>query len=507
MNHLEKHFQFFRKNIIGNEQLIHTPYGQKKIQYADWTASGRLYRPIEEKILDQFGPYVANTHTETNITGKSMTWAYREAKNIIKKHVNANENDLLLFEGSGMTGAIRKIQRLLGLTLHEKYKGLNELKDWVKPVVFITHMEHHSNHISWEETFADVVIVPPDDRGDVSPIMLEKMIKRYEDRPLKIGSFTACSNVTGIVTPYHQLAEVMHKYDGICFIDFSASAPYIKMDMHPKNELQYLDGIFFSPHKFLGGPGTMGVAIVSKKVLQTKTPDRPGGGTVNWTNPWGEKSYLSNLEEREDGGTPGFLQGIRTALAIVLKEQMGTENIFSQDKKLTQLLFTQLKQNKRIIMLDQHKEERLPIISFYVEGIHHQLIVKLLNDVHGIQVRGGCSCAGTYGHYLLNIDRQRSKSITNEIDKGHYFTKPGWVRLSLHPTMTESDVTFISHAISDVISNVNHYKKDYEYSPECNDYQHRNECNIDYGSWFDLSEKLQRDGSSVSIKRSVLIGV
>ncbi|HEY4548958.1 MAG TPA: aminotransferase class V-fold PLP-dependent enzyme [Bacillus sp. (in: firmicutes)] len=505
MDHLEKHFQFFRKNIIGNEQLIDTHYGEKKIHYADWAASGRLYMPIEEKILYQFGPYVANTHTETNVTGKSMTWAYREAKNIIKKHVHANENDILLFEGSGMTGAIRKIQRLLGLTLHEKYKKLNELKDWAKPVVFITHMEHHSNQISWEETLADVVIVPPDDSGDVSPIMLEKMIKQYEDRPLKIGSFTACSNVTGIVTPYHQLAEVMHKYNGICFIDFSASAPYIKMDMHPKNELQHLDGIFFSPHKFLGGPGTMGVAIVSQKILQTETPDRPGGGTVNWTTPWGEKSYISNMEEREDGGTPGFLQAIRTALAIGLKEEMGTENIVAQDKNLIQLLFTQLKQNKKIILLDQHKYERLPIISFYVEGIHHQLIVKLLNDVHGIQVRGGCSCAGTYGHYLLNIDRQHSKSITNEIDKGHYFTKPGWVRLSLHPTMTESDVTFISTAISDVVFNVNHYKKDYEYLPECNDYQHGNECNIDYGSWFDLSEKgYVQNGSK---KGSVPIGV
>ena len=287
MNDLEKHFQFFRENTIGNEQFFQTPYGKKKILYADWSASGRLYKLIEEKVLSQFGPYVANTHTETNITGKSMTWAYHEAKNIIKKHVHADENDILIFEGSGMTGAICKIQRLLGLTLHESYKNLNGLRELSKPVIFISHMEHHSNQISWEETVADVVIVPPDDHGDVSSIMLEKMMKLYEDRPLKIGSFTACSNVTGIVTPYYKLAEVMHKYGGICFVDFSASAPYVKMDMHPKSAMQHLDGIFFSPHKFLGGPGTMGVAIVSKKVLQTKTPDRPGGGTVNWTNPWG----------------------------------------------------------------------------------------------------------------------------------------------------------------------------------------------------------------------------
>ena len=488
MNDLEKHFQSFRKNTIGNEHFFHTPYGEKKILYADWSASGRLYRPIEEKIQYQFGPYVANTHTETNITGKSMTWAYHEAKNIIKKHVHADENDILIFEGSGMTGAIRKIQRLLGLTLHENYKAVNGLSDLPKPVIFITHMEHHSNQISWEETVADVVIVPPDDHGDVSPIMLEKIVKQYADRPLKIGSFTACSNVTGIVTPYHQLAEVMHKYGGICFVDFSASAPYVKMDMHPDSSMQHLDGIFFSPHKFLGGPGTMGVAIVSKKVLQTKTPDRPGGGTVNWTNPWGGKSYLSNVEEREDGGTPGFLQAIRTALAIILKEEMGTENISAQDKKLMQLLFTQLQQNKRIVLLEERKQDRLPIISFYVENLHHQLLVKLLNDVHGIQVRGGCSCAGTYGHYLFGIDKQRSHSIKEEIDKGHYDLKPGWVRLSLHPTMTEKDVLFISNAINDVVSNADDYKEDYVYLPECNDYQHRNECNLEYDRWFDLGQ-------------------
>ncbi|WP_071394211.1 aminotransferase class V-fold PLP-dependent enzyme [Bacillus tuaregi] len=489
MNHLEEHFQFFRKNIIGNDQWITTPYGPKKLLYADWAASGRLYMPIEEKILQQFGPYVANTHTETNITGKSMTWAYREAKTIIKKHVHAAENDVLLFEGSGMTGAICKLQRLLGLTLHETYKNRTKLNDCEKPVVFITHMEHHSNQISWEETMTDVVIVPPDAHGNVSPMMLENMIKQYGDRPLKIGSFTACSNVTGIITPYHQLARVMHQYGGICFVDFSASAPYLPIDMHPPCELQHLDGIFLSPHKFLGGPGTMGVAIVSEKILHSKIPDRPGGGTVNWTNPWGEKSYLSPIEEREDGGTPGFLPAIRTALAIRLKEEMGTENILAQDQNLYQLLFSQLRHNEKLILLDGPPSERLPIVSFYVEGLHHQLVAKLLNDVYGIQVRAGCSCAGTYGHYLLQIDRQHSQFITNEIDKGHHLIKPGWVRLSLHPTMTEQDVTYIAHAIEDIVSNVSRYQKDYVYVPECNDFQHVNECQMHDESWFDLAGK------------------
>jgi selenocysteine lyase/cysteine desulfurase len=387
-----------------------------------------------------------------------------------------------------MTGALSKIQRILGLSLHEKYKNMKEIIDLNKPVVFITHMEHHSNQISWEETIADVVVIPPDSNGEVSPEMLETVIKEYKDRPMKIGSFSACSNVTGIQTPYHQLAEVMHRYGGVCFVDFSASAPYVHINMHPTNQLGHLDGIFFSPHKLLGGPGTMGVAILSKELYCNQIPDRPGGGTVNWTNPWGGKSYLSDIEEREDGGTPGFLQAIRTALAIRLKDEMGCEYMKAQDKHLLNLLLGRLDRNKKIIILEEHKLERLPIISFYVENIHHQLIVKLLNDVHGVQVRGGCACAGTYGHHLLKINREQSQSITDEIDKGNLSVKPGWVRVSLHPTMTEKEVLDIGDGICEVVNQIEQYKEDYRYNWESNEFYHKNERNIDLDSWFNLSE-------------------
>lgn len=486
MNELERHFQFFRRNIIGNEQLFQTNYGKKKLYYADWAASGRLYKPIEDRLLYQFGPFVANPHTETNITGKSMTWAYHESKQIIKQHVHATENDILFFEGTGMTGVLRKIQRILGLTLHEKWKTGFERKDLQKPVVFITHMEHHSNQTSWEETIADVVVVPPNANGEVSQEMLEVAIQPYKDRPLKIGSFTACSNVTGIQTPYHKLAGVMHQYGGICFVDFSASAPYVTINMHPENPMEGLDGIFFSPHKFLGGPGTMGAAIMSKKLYNNQIPDRPGGGTVNWTNPWGGKSYLSDIEVREDGGTPGFLQAIKLALSIRLKEKMVSEYMLEQDKKLMSILFERLEKNKRIKILEEHKRDRLPILSFYAEDIHHQLLVRLLNDIYGIQVRGGCSCAGTYGHYLLDIDRKQSQAITKEIEKGHLWVKPGWVRVSLHPTMTEKEVLYIADGICDVVNQSEKYREDYRYIPTANDFQHKNEQKVVRSGWFDI---------------------
>lgn len=479
MNNIEKHFEIFRNNIIGNNQFIQTNYGMKKMIYADWAASGRLYKPIEEKLMNEFGPFVANPHTETNMTGKTITWAYQEAKNIIKEHVQASNDDILIFEGTGMTGAVRKVQRMLGLTAKEK-----RIKKLERPVVFITHMEHHSNHTSWEETIADVVVLPPDSSGEVSKHILEEMIQSYKNRPLKIGAFTACSNVTGIQTPYYQLAEVMHRYGGICFVDFSASAPYVPICMHPENQMESLDGIFFSPHKFLGGPGTSGVAVLSRKLFNNPIPDRPGGGTVKWTNPWGGRSYISNMEEREDGGTPGFLQAIKTALSIRLKEKMNCEYMSIKDEKLSTIMFDILEKNDRIILLEKNKKNRLPIFSFYVEGIHHQLLVKLLNDIYGIQARGGCSCAGTYGHYLLGIGKEKSKQITDEIDKGNLYVKPGWVRVSLHPTMTEEEVRFIANGICDIVDHIDKYKDHYSYFSETNDFRMKNEQNLFHEDWF-----------------------
>lgn len=486
MSNLEKHFETFRNNIIGNDQFIETINGIKKIHYADWAASGRLYKPIEEKIINQFGPFVANPHTETNITGKTITLAYREAKKIIKEHVHAYDKDIIIFEGTGMTGAVRKIQRILGLAINERFIKGQKIQESDRPVVFITHMEHHSNHTSWEETIADVVVVPPDSNGEVSPEKLEETVQKYRNRPLKIGSFTACSNVTGIQTPYYEMAEVMHQIGGICFVDFSASAPYVNIDMHPNSPMQRLDGLFFSPHKFLGGPGTSGLAIISRDLFKSCVPDRPGGGTVKWTNPWGGRSYISNLEEREDGGTPGFLQAIKTALAIRLKEKMNCEYMEAQEKKLTEIMFDILEQNDRIILLEKDKKKRLPFFSFYVNGIHHQLIVKLLNDVYGIQVRGGCSCAGTYGHYLLGIGKEQSKQITDEIEKGNFYIKPGWVRVSLHPTMTEEEVRYIANGICDIVNQIDKYKENYTYCPETNDFRIKNDPNLFKESWFQI---------------------
>lgn len=488
MNSLENYFQKFRKNIVGIDQTFESPYGKKKIIYADWIASGRLYAPIENILFNQFGSFVGNTHSESSVTGTTMTKAYHKAKEIIKQHVNASQNDVLIFAGFGMTAAVNKFQRLLGLRVCEQLMKYTNIPKEEKPVVFITHMEHHSNQTSWLETICDVVIIEPDEFGLVDLNHFEYLLKLYHNRKLKIGSFTAASNVTGIFTPYHKMAKMMHQNGGICFVDFAAAAPYIEINMHPDDPEERLDAIFFSPHKFLGGPGSSGVLIFDSKLYNRRIPDHPGGGTVDWTNPWGEHKYIADIEAREDGGTPGFLQAIKTGLSIKLKEEMGVDNILKREHELLEIAFERLSKIPSLHILAREIMDRLGIISFYVEDIHYNLMVKLLNDRFGIQVRGGCSCAGTYGHYLLHVDPTRSKRITDKINQGDLSEKPGWVRLSLHPTMTNEELNYILSAIEDVIKNIKGWAEDYHYSSKTNEYYHNSNLNAEYEQireWFD----------------------
>jgi len=467
---LEQYFSQFRQHIIGQD-LQHEINGKvTDILYADWTASGRLYRPIEQFIEQQLGPYCANTHTEANLTGSTMTHAYHEAQTLIKQHVNANENDALICAGSGMTTVVNKLQRMLGLRVPEPFNKQCELPEAQKPVVFISHLEHHSNQTTWNACDVSVVVIKRSQDGKCCTNDLRAQLKKYEQRPLKIGSFSACSNVTGIKTNYYDLAKIMHQHGGFCFVDFACSAPYVDIDMHPSDPEQQLDAIFFSPHKFLGGPGSSGVLVFKKELYQNKVPDQPGGGTVTWTNPWGEQGFYDDVEVREDGGTPGFLQTIKVALAIKLKEQMGVAQIQAREAQLTNILMDGLCKIDTIQMLEQDIRDRLCIVSFYSEKIHYNLLVRLLNDKFGIQARGGCSCAGTYGHILLDVDQHQSQSITAKIDQGDLSSKPGWVRLSLHPTSTDLEAHALVEAVTAIVNNIDQWQQDYEFDPMSGDF-------------------------------------
>lgn len=471
---LQEHFAAFREHTIGNRHYISTPYGRQPLLYADWTASGRLYEPIERKVQETFGPYVSNPHTESNTTGLTITLAYNEARNIIRQHVNAGPKDALLFCGNGTTGAVNKLQRMMGLKLPEWLREEYVYAPEDRPVIFVSHMEHHSNLLPWQEGIGDVVTVPPAADGNIDLRQLEHLLLLYRNRRWKIGSFTACSNVTGIQTPYHKLAAAMHRHGGVCFVDFAANAPYEPINMHPADPLEKLDAVFFSPHKFLGGPGTGGVLLFDTKLRRGRLPDEPGGGTVVWVDAWGERRYIGDVEVREDSGTPGFLQAIRTALCLKLKEQMNGDGQFMRvrEHELCQRLLAGLGSIPGCSVLAGEHTRRHGIVSFTLRGIHYNLAVKLLNDRFGIQARGGCSCAGPYGHHLLGLDQELSHQFIQAIEAGDQSLKPGWVRLSLHPIMTDSEVERMIHAVRSIVRHIGVWEQDYRYNRTTNSWLH-----------------------------------
>ena len=430
---MEQYFSKFRKGIIGQNQTIKTPLNEAiNLVYADWTASGRMYLPIEERIRQKLLPFVANTST------------------------------YLSYIIGFMTGVINKFQRILGLKIHESFKESINISEEEKPIIFITHMEHHSNQTSWIETIGDVVVVPPDEKGLVSIENFQTTIEQYANRKIKIVAITSCSNVTGIMTPYMEIAQLIHKLNGSCFVDFACSAPYVSINMHPDdNSERYLDAVYFSPHKFLGGPGTTGILIFNKKLYLNTIPDNPGGGTVDWTNPWGEHKYVEDIEAREDGGTPAFLQTIKAAMCMQLKEEMGVGNIQKREGEILDIIWESLNDIPNLHILAEEHKERLGIISFYIDNLHYNLGVKMLNDRFGIQTRGGCSCAGTYGHYLLDVTHEYSQRITAQINIGNCSSKPGWIRLSIHPTHTNDEIKYMMEALKQLAENYQDWEDEY----------------------------------------------
>ena len=487
----EKYFNRFRKNIIGLDQTFTGPYGEKKIVYADWTASGRMYGPIEHRITHDIAPFVGNTHTETTVTGSSMTKAYHHAKEIIKKHVNAHETDILISSCSGMTGVVNKLQRILGLKLHEKMRKKIDIPQSERPIVFVTHMEHHSNQTTWLETICDVEVIQACNEGCVDLDRFQQLLEKFSDRLTKIAAVTSCSNVTGIQTPYHEIAKMIHKVGGRCFVDFACSGPYIDINMHITDKEEKIDAIYFSPHKFLGGPSSSGILIFCQSLYDNKIPDNPGGGTVDWTNPWGEHKYYDSIEAREDGGTPSFIQTIRVALCIQLKDEMGVENILHREHQLMRPVWNRLSKVDNLHILADNVKNRLAVFSFYIQDLHFNLAVKLLNDRYGIQVRGGCSCAGTYGHYLLQVTNEKSKSITDLINLGDNSNKPGWIRMSLHPTMTDAEIEYLISAIEELCKHHKEWMQDYEYNKHKNEFYHKSGIKVEDSiikDWFTISD-------------------
>jgi selenocysteine lyase/cysteine desulfurase len=443
-----------RDSVIGDGQLIETSFGQKPLIYADYTASGRSLDFIEQFITNRVLPFYANTHTETSFTGAQSTAFREEARQSIKQAVNAIEDDQLIFCGSGATAAINKLIDILDLrlpvNLNERHKFLDLVPVASRPVIFIGPYEHHSNEIPWRESIADVVVIPLTQSGQLDTKVLQAKLIEFADRPLKIGSFSAASNVTGLKTDVDEVAALLHQYDALSFWDYAAAAPYVSIDMNPLNSACSKDAVFLSPHKFVGGPGTPGVLIVKKQLLKNSVPASPGGGTVLYVTPV-DHQFIADHERREEGGTPAIVESVRAGLVFKLQQAVGTDLIESLEASFKERALAQWKLNKNIEVLGDSSQEGLSIFSLRIKheeaDLHYGFVVALLNDLFGIQARGGCSCAGPYGHELLGMDLNYSRKLEKELNKGHMVMRPGWVRLNFNYFINEETFDYLLNAI------------------------------------------------------------
>jgi len=470
----EQLIELIRKSVIGDDEAFGGPFGVRRLTYADYTASGRSLSFIEDYIREQVMPLYANTHTESSGTGLQTTRFREDARDIIRDAVGATRDEhAVIFCGSGSTAAVDKLIGILNLRipadLDKRYDLSSHIPADERPVVFIGPYEHHSNELPWRESIADVVTIHEDHDGRIDLGQLAEELRRYAGRPLKIGSFSAASNVSGIKSDTRGISTLLHRHGALAFWDYGAAAPYVALRMSPNRPddegagtdgtgatdtsdapLDFKDAVFISPHKFIGGPGTPGLLVVRKALLTNSVPTVPGGGTVAYVNAE-EHVYLDDPEHREEGGTPAIIESIRAGLVFGLKEAVGTDTIRDREESFIERALERWSDVPGLDVLGDRGCPRLSIVSFVVrhgtQYLHHNYVVALLNDLFGIQSRGGCSCAGPYGHRLLGIDIETSHEFEREITRGCEGIKPGWIRVNFNYFINETVFEYILAAV------------------------------------------------------------
>jgi len=447
-----------RASVIGDDEAVAGPFGIRRVTYADYTASGRSLSFIEDYIRDAVLPLYGNTHSESSGTGLQTTRFREEARRIIRDAVGGGDEHAVLFCGSGSTAAINRLIDVLNLRLpadlDDRYDLRSRIPSEERPVVLIGPYEHHSNELPWRESIAELVTVHEDPDGRIDLAQLERELQARAGRRVLIGSFSAASNVTGIISDARAISILLHRYGALSCWDYAAAAPYVDIGMRgddgPDGDLAYKDAVFISTHKLIGGPGTPGVLVARRELFRNRVPSVPGGGTVEYVNPF-EHRYLADIERREEGGTPAIVESIRAGLVFQLKQAVGVPAIRARERSFIDRAIACWERVPEIEILGSRTADRLSIVSFVVRRgsryLHHNFVVALLNDLFGIQARGGCSCAGPYGHRLLGIDIERSRAFERQIALGCEGIKPGWVRVNLNYFIGDASFEYILQAV------------------------------------------------------------
>ncbi|CAF4493710.1 unnamed protein product [Rotaria socialis] len=477
-------FKYIATNIIGKDYIVNGPWGPRKMIYADYTASGRSLRFIENYIQNYVIPSYGNTHSENNACSLQTTKFRGEARALVKKSVNATDNDVVIFTGTGSTGAIHKLVN----TLH-----LNDEENRNKTVIFISAFEHHSNILPWKETGIEIVRIPTNKQGLLDQDVLKEKLEYYRNKTEKhiLCTFNAASNVTGIRTDVDSVSTLVHQHDGWIFWDYAAAAPYVKIDMNP-SETAYKDAVFISTHKFVGGPGTPGILVAKKHLFHNIVPCGCGGGTVNFVTRL-HTEYIHDIEIREEGGTPDIIGSIRAGLVFQLKDTVGHDLIQKREDELVEKFFRRFKNINSLIILGSQSVSRLAIFSFLIyvpmikKYLHYNFICSLLNDLFGIQVRSGCACAGPYVLDLLGIDDEKAHVYAmflaedsnarideenNQIER-NLLIKPGFTRLNLSYFASNEEIDYILNAIEFIATYGWQFLPLYTYNPSTGVWHHR----------------------------------
>ena len=464
---------YLRQQIVGVDSTFETPFGERLMVYCDYTASGRCLRFVES-YLQSLQRVYANTHTEDDITGRSMSQLLHEAEQAIKDSVNAGPGGRIIACGTGATGAIDKLQQIVGVALAPATRkniydmldrleegfccdSFKDLAEKAQPVVFVGPYEHHSNEISWRQSLATTIEVRLGADGHIDLNHLEQLLidPAYRGR-VRIGSFSAASNVTGLKSDVRAISRLLHKHGAIACFDYAACAPYVEIDMNPEDDEDgdaSIDAVFISPHKFLGGPGASGVLVFNERIYHRDLPPSvSAGGTVDYVGPE-EQDFIARIEEREKAGTPGVLQTLKAGLVFQIKDRVGVDVISKREHEHTHRAMQAWAGEDGIEILgNPDPASRVGIISFNLRGadgqyLHHKFVTALLNDLFGIQSRAGCSCAGPYGHRLLDIDHDTSEKFRHVVQEGYCGMKPGWCRVGLHWVMDDAEANYVIEAV------------------------------------------------------------